>query len=90
MRKTKVLKKNKHSKKTRKNRKFCEKGVTDESIRIGKFVIEAKKNNKILNKNIKIDIKTDNNKISNKTDNNNKEKTDKTTKNSKDKKSNGQ
>ena len=46
MRRTKVLKKNKHSKKTRKNRKICEKGVTDESIRIRNLTIEIDKSNK--------------------------------------------
>ena len=43
MRKTKAFKKNKHSKKTRKNRKTCEKGITDEVIRIRKLIVQTKK-----------------------------------------------
>ena len=49
MRKTKALKKNKYSKKTRKNRKMCEKGITDEVIRIRRLLFQTrkyKKNNK--------------------------------------------
>ena len=46
MRKTKALKKNKYSKKTRKNRKICEKGITDEVIRIRNLLVQHKKNTK--------------------------------------------
>lgn len=46
MRKTNKRNKHKYSKKTRKNRNFCEKGVTDEVIRIRRYTNYLKKLNK--------------------------------------------
>ena len=81
MRKTKVLKKNKHSKKTRKHRKICEKGATDESIRIKNLLIDAEKTNKKFNKNKKNnDNNTDNNINNNNNNKDNKDNKDNKTK----------
>jgi hypothetical protein len=52
MRKTKAFKKNKYSKKTRKNRKTCEKGITDEVIRIRKLIVQTNKYIKKNHKNV--------------------------------------
>ena len=46
MRKTKAFKKNKYSKKTRKNRNICEKGITDEVIKIRQMLNKIRQNNK--------------------------------------------
>ena len=37
---------NKYSKKTRKNKNVCKKGITDEVIKLNKFINEIKKRNK--------------------------------------------
>jgi len=51
MRKTKVNKRKiKYSKKTRKNKNPCEKGVTDEVLRFRRLIKEIKIKNKKLNK----------------------------------------
>ena len=56
MRKTKTFKhnknkrNNKYSKKTKKNRNICEKGVTDEVLRVRKLYNEIKNKNKKTNK----------------------------------------
>ena len=47
MRKTKAFKRNKYSKKTRKNINYCEKGETDESRRIKKFLNELREKQKL-------------------------------------------
>ncbi len=56
MRKTKTFKQNKnkrnnkYSKKTKKNRNVCKKGVTDEVLRVRKLYNEVKNKNKKTNK----------------------------------------
>ena len=51
MRKTKVNKRKiKYSKKTRKNKNPCEKGVTDEVLRFRRLIKELRIKNKKLNK----------------------------------------
>lgn len=51
MRKTKVNKrKNKYSKKTRKNKNLCEKGITDEVLRLRGLIQKFKNINKKLQK----------------------------------------
>jgi hypothetical protein len=56
MRKTKTFKQNKnkrnnkYSKKTKKNRNICKKGITDEVIRVRKLYNEIKNKNKNTNK----------------------------------------
>ena len=37
---------NKYSKKTRKNKNVCKKGITDEVIKLNKYINEIKKRNK--------------------------------------------
>ena len=52
MRKTKVNKRKiKYSKKTRKNKNLCEKGVTDEVLRFRKLIKELRSKNKKTQKN---------------------------------------
>jgi ribulose bisphosphate carboxylase small subunit len=48
MPKTKALKRNKYSKKTRKNINYCEKGLTDEVIRMRGLINFVKERNKRL------------------------------------------
>lgn len=52
MRKTKVKRKIKYSKKTRKNKNLCEKGVTDEVLRFRKLIKELRSKNKKTQKNL--------------------------------------
>jgi|LakMenE18May11ns_1017448.scaffolds.fasta_scaffold7740409_1 hypothetical protein len=47
MRKTKVNRTKKFSKKTRKNKTLCEKGVTDEVLRLRKMINKIKGNNSL-------------------------------------------
>ena len=63
MRKTKTFKQNKnkrnnkYSKKTIKNRNICKKGITDEVIKLNKFINEIKKRNKSNKKDLVSDKK---------------------------------